>query len=118
MAERNPWEPKPWLEERPWSLLPNLGLPRWAAGAAVSLWLVVVAGAYLAVAPGWPRLVPTAGLGSWSVYYLACRLGGRAAPTGGASPSIRVDSPFQARLAFDIMAIVVLVTAAIALFAQ
>jgi hypothetical protein len=118
VAERNPWEPKPWLEERPWSLLPNLDLPRWSPPVAVSLWLVVVAGAYLSVAPGWARLVSTAVVGSWSVYYLACRLGGRAAPTGGASQSIRVDSPFQARLAFDIMAIAVLVTSALALFAQ
>jgi hypothetical protein len=118
MAERNPWEPKPLLEERPWSLLPNLGVPAWSARAALVAWLCVVVVAQLAAAPGWPRLFPGAIGGAWSVYYVACRFGGRAAPTGGASPSIKVDSPFQARLAFDLIAVVVLLVALTLLFTQ
>jgi hypothetical protein len=118
MAERNPWEPKQWLEERRWSLLPNVGLAAWAAYAALVVWLGVVLAALFATAPEWWRLLPAGTVGAWSVYYMARRLGGRDAPTGGASSAVRVDSPFQARLAFDIMAIVVLITAAAALFAQ
>ena len=118
MAERNPWEPKPWLEERSWSLLPNVGLPAWASRAALVVWLALAAVAQLAVAPGWARLLPGTIVGAWSVYYVACRLSGRAAPTGGASPDIRAESPFQARLAFDIIAVVVGITATALLFAK
>jgi hypothetical protein len=118
MAERNPWESKPWLEERLSSLLPNVGLPAWASRAALVAWLALVAAAQLAVTPGWARLLPGTIVGAWSVYYIACRLSGRAAPTGGASPDIRTDSPFQARLTFDIIAVVVGFTAAALLFAQ
>jgi hypothetical protein len=118
MAERNPWQPKPWLEERPWSLLPNVGLPAWAAPVALAVWLVAVAVVQLAVPPGWVRVLSSAIAGAWSIYYMACRLAGRPAPTGGASPSIRVGSPFQARLAFDIAALLVFATAVALLFAQ
>ena len=116
MKTPNPWEPKPLLEDHPWSLFPNLRLPRLIEFAAITVWVGVVGVVAILEAHSWLRVFPTALLGAWAVHYICARLGGRVALVGGAAPPIRQDSAFQARLAFDIMSISVLGTAAYSLF--
>ena len=118
MTERNRWEPKPLLEEREWSLLPNVRLSVRAGRVALAVWFGVLGIVYFVNAPAWMRFIPAAIGGGWCVHYVTCRLGGRPAPTGGASPAVRINSPFQARLAFDVLAIGVGVTALVLLIAQ
>jgi hypothetical protein len=110
MKKRNPWEPKPLLDDHPWSLFPNIDLPRFVEFMAVAIWIGLVGVIAVLKAHSWLRVLPTAVLGAWALHYICARLGGRAAHVGGAAPPIRPDSPFQARLAFDFMSIVVLAT--------
>ena len=110
MKKRNPWEPKPLLDDCPWSMFPNIGLPRFVGFMAVAFWIGLVGIVAVLEAHPWLRVLPSAILGAWAVYYICARLGGGAAFVGGAAPPIRPDSAFQARLAFDFMSIVVLAT--------
>jgi hypothetical protein len=116
MKKPNPWEPKPLLDDHPWSLFPNLGLPRFIEFAAIAVWVGVVGVVATLEGHSWLRVFPTAMLGAWAVHYICARLGGRSAIVGGAAPPIRPDSAFQARIAFDIMSVVVLGTAGYSLF--
>jgi hypothetical protein len=111
MSPPNPWEPKPLLDDCRWSLLPDLGLRRGAAwGLLAAWWGLLGLTAVLGVEPG-ARLVAAALLGTWALHYVGARLGGRPAWTGGAAEPIRPEAPFQARLAFDVIALLVLMTA-------
>ena len=116
MRKPNPWEPKPLLDDHPWSLLPNLGLPRSFGLAAVAVWIGLAGVVAVLESHPWLRVFATAVLGAWAVHYICARLGGRFALVGGAAPPIRQDSAFQARLAFDVMSIVVLGAASYSLF--
>jgi hypothetical protein len=111
MSDQSPWEPKPLHDEHPWSLIPNCGLSKKAAHASLAAWIGVVALAAAFGLSSWQSLIAGAFVGAWAVHYVGARLGGRPAITGGASAPIRFDSPFQARLAFDVIALVVLATA-------
>ncbi len=111
MSDPNPWEPKPLLDEHPWSLIPNFGLSKRASNASLAAWIAVVALTAAFGLSSWQSLIAGAIAGLWAVHYVGARLGGRPAITGGASAPIRSDSPFQARLAFDVIALVVLATA-------
>lgn len=111
MSNLNPWEPKSLLDEHRWSLVPNLGLSKRASHTFLAVWVGVVALAATFGYSSWQSLFAGAIGGAWAVHYLCARLGGRPAITGGASAPIRSDSPIQARLAFDVSALVVLATA-------
>ncbi len=111
MSKQNHWEPKPLLDECAWSLIPNCGLSKSASHALLAAWVGVVALAAAIGPTSRQSLIAGAILGAWAVHYVGARLGGRPAITGGASPRIRSDSPFQARLAFDVIALVVLAAA-------
>jgi hypothetical protein len=107
MSTPNPWKPKSLLDEHPWSLIPDVGLSKGASRASLVAWLVLVAVAATLSVASWQSLLSGAIAGSWAVYYVAARLGGRPAMTGGASAAIRSDSSFQARLAFDVTSLLV-----------
>ena len=111
MSNPNPWEPKPLLDDHPWSLIPNKKLPVGTARLLLAAWFAVVLLTTLFGSPFWMSLVAGAIAGAWAVHYVCARLGGRPATTGGASSPIRPDSPFQARLAFDILSVLVFATA-------
>ena len=116
MKKPNPWEPKPLLDDHPWSLLPNLALPQIVQFAAIAVWIVLMATVAINEGHSWQRVIPTGTLGAWATYYISARLGGRVAHVGGAAPPVRPDSAFQARLAFDAISIVALGTANYVLF--
>lgn len=111
MRSRDPWEPKPLLDEHPWSLIPNLGLSKGASLASFLAWCGVVAVVAVLGFSSLQSLVAGAIAGAWAVHYIGARLGGRPAITGGASAPVRHDSPFQARLAFDVIALLALAAA-------
>jgi hypothetical protein len=100
MSRRSRWEPKPLLEENPWSLLPNIGLSvktGWLLQGALPILLIVV---YLALQRSIDEALLVWLLSAVSLGGLTQRLGGREVWFGAAC--VTPESTFQERLAVDI----------------
>ena len=102
MRKRSRWEPKPLLDEHPWSLLKNMGLTkrgRWISQSLLSAFAVTVAVVTdrhaLEVAFAWF-------VSAWALRYICHRLSGMEAQLG--VPRVNEESSFQARLSLDLFA--------------
>ena len=117
MANRRPWEPRPLLDENPWSLFPVVGLTRASALFAQVIW-IAFALVFVLLRPGEWQSIGLAWLfGAWVVFYITQRFGGREAILVGYVPSITPESSFQERLLGDVLFLfLVLFLAAIIVF--
>lgn len=114
MSRRSRWEPKPLLDENPWSLVPSVGLSA-RAGWLMQVGLVTVAIlVYVSVERTLGQLAFAWFCSAWSFRYLTQRLGGREAQFGVSRVSS--ESSFQERLLMDIAVLAAFAISALALF--
>jgi hypothetical protein len=112
VSKQSPWQPRELLEEHPWSLLSNVGLSDWHIVTSQLVWVAgCVAALSLRHLPWFPLSIAWF-VGAWSLLYIALRLGGNRAYVFLSRHSISSDSIFQARLACDLLHLVLLSGAA------
>lgn len=109
------WDPKPWLEHHPWSLLRAVGLPKRTARTLLASWLVASLVAFVLHAPRDWAYLGVGFFGFLMLRYVLQRLQGVPAEFTGPSEAITEDWPFQFRLAADLVACLFLLWAAAAL---
>jgi hypothetical protein len=112
VSKQSPWQPRELLEEHPWSLFSNVGLSDWHIVSSQLLWAAASVGALSLRHLPWFPLSIAWFVGAWSLLYIALRLGGNQAYVFLSRYSIGSDSIFQARLACDLLHLVLLSGAA------
>lgn len=113
MSKPSGWEPKPLLDESPWSLLPALGMSTRTGWVVQSVLLVAAATVYVILQRTAYEVAAAWFCSAWSLRYVTQRLGGREAQLGTAR--ITPDSPFQARLLMDVAVLAMFTLALLAL---
>ena len=113
MSKPSRWKPRPLLDESPWSLLPDVGLSQAAGRLVQGVLLLGVAAVYLILQRDALEVAMTGLCSAWSLRYVTRRLGGREAQIGTAR--ITPDSPFQGRLLMDVLGLLMLTLALLAL---
>ena len=113
MPKRSRWEPKPLLDDNPWSLVPSIALSI-KAGWFMQVGLLLVAAiVYVSLNRSIMELGIAWFCAAWSLRYLTNRLGGREAQLG--VPRIWPDSSFQERLLVDTFALAMFAMSILAL---
>ena len=120
MPQKNRWGPRPLLEERKWSLIPPLGVPRRARIVAVAIWSAVVFAFAVLTAASFGPCLSALWSGGGALYYILSRLAGTTASLipGEMETTVTEESAFQVRLAFDLGAIGLLAFAGYVLLAN
>jgi hypothetical protein len=112
VSQQSPWQPRELLEEHPWSFFASIGLSDWRIVSSQLVWVAACVAAFSLRQLPWFPLSIAWFVGAWSVLYIALRLGGNRAYVFLSRYSINSDSVFQARLASDLLHLVLLSGAA------
>ena len=114
MGKRNRWEPRPLLQENPWSLIPSIGLTKPLAWITRGLWVAITIMSILTRPVEWQSTAGVGLLGILAMFYITQRLGAREA-TLGAGVHVTPDSPFEIRLLADSLCLFMLLFAVVVL---